>query len=111
MASTNNIWASDAHLLVSTLATWARLSSSTALSMAMVVVVVVVVDVVCLTGVVIFLERVGGGGVVGGVVGSFATILPGGILLEEQHVGTVKDHCRKSPSGIVVDEDEEDGGW
>ena len=73
--------------------------------------VVVLADAVGLTGVVILLTRVGGGGVVGGVVGSFATILPGGILLEEQHVGTVKDHCRKSPSGIVVDEDEEDGGW
>ena len=47
--------------------------------MAVIVVVVVVADGVGLTGVVILLERIGGGG----VVGSFATILRGGILLEE----------------------------
>ncbi len=87
-----------AHLLISTLATLARLSLSAALSMAVVMVVVVVVaDAVGLTGVVILLECVGGGGVVGGVVGSFATILPGGILLEERRVCTVKDHHCESP--------------
>ena len=53
-------------------------SSSTLLAMA-VVVMVVVVDGVSFTGVVILFERVGGGS----VVGSFATILPGGIILEE----------------------------
>ena len=71
------------------------------------VVVVVVMDGVGLTEVVILLERVGGGG----IVGSFATIFPGGILLKEHRVRTVKDHRCKSPPGIVVDEDESDGGW
>ena len=69
--------------------------------------VVVVADGAGLTGVVIHLERVGGAG----FVGSFATILLGGILLEEQRVRAVKDHRRKSPPGVVVDKDEEDGGW
>ena len=70
-----------ADLLVTTLATRAQLStSSAALAMVMLVaVVVVVVDAVSLTGVVILLEHVGGGG----VVGSFGTIVPGRILLEE----------------------------
>ncbi len=65
-----------ADLLVTTLATRAQLStSSAALAMVMlVVVVVVVVDAVSLTGVVILLEHVGGGG----VVGSFDTIVSGG---------------------------------
>ena len=56
---------------------------------------------------VILLERVGGGG----VVGSFATILLRGILLKEQRVRAVKDHRCKSPPGVVIHEDEEDGGW
>ena len=73
--------------------------------------VVVLADAVGLTGVVILLTRVGGGGVVGGVVGSFATILPGGIFLEERRVRAVKDHRCESPPGIIVDKDEEDGGW
>ena len=30
---------------------------------------------------------------------------------EEQRVRAVKDHRRKSPPGVVVDKDEEDGGW
>ncbi len=75
--------------------------------MAVVVVVVVVADGVGLTGVVILLERTGGGG----IVGSFATILLGRILLEEGQVRAVKDHCCESPPGLVFDEDEEDGGW
>ncbi len=66
-----------------------------------------VVDGVSLTEVVILLERVGGGG----VVGSFATIFPGGILLKEHYMRTVKDHRCKSPPGIAVDKDESDGGW
>ena len=73
--------------------------------MAVVVVVVVVVgDGVGLMGLVIIFERVGGGG----VVSSFATILPRGIILKEQHVRTVKDHRCKSPPGVVVDKDEEE---
>ncbi len=45
----------------------------------MAVVVVVAVDAVSLTGVVILLKRVGGSG----IVDSFATILPGGILFAQ----------------------------
>ena len=89
------------------LVTWGRLSSSSAALATVVVVMVVIADAVNLTGVVIPLERVGGGG----VVGSFATILPGRILLKEQHVHTGKDRRCKSPPGNLVDEDEEDGGW
>ncbi len=70
-------------------------------------VVVVVADGVGIMGVVILLECVGGSG----VVGSFATILPEVIILEEQCVRTVKDQRCKSPPGIAVDKDEEDGGW
>jgi hypothetical protein len=73
----------------------------------MAVVVVVVADGVGLTGAFILLKQVGGGD----IVGSFATIFWGGIILEEQRVRAVKDHRCKSPPGVVVYEDEEDGGW
>jgi hypothetical protein len=61
-----------AHLLVTMLAIWAQFSSSSAVLV--MAVVVVVADAVSITGVVILLKHVGGGG----VVCSFATILPGG---------------------------------
>ena len=71
------------------------------MSAALAMAVVVVVDGVGLTRVVILLEHIGGGG----FVGSFATILPRGILLKEQPVHATKDHHHKSPPGVVVDND------
>ena len=53
-----------AHLLISTLATWARLFSLS-VALAMVVVAVLVADEVGLTGVVILIQRVGDSGVDG----------------------------------------------
>ncbi len=53
-----------AHSLVRMLATWVRLSFSSA-SLAMVVVAIVVADAVSLTGMVILLKCVGDGGVDG----------------------------------------------
>ena len=53
-----------AHSLITTLATWARLSSLS-VALAMVVVAVLVADEVGLTGVVILIQRVGDSGVDG----------------------------------------------
>ena len=87
-----------AHSLVSMLVTLAQLSLSTALSMAVVVVVVVVADAVGLTRVVILLKRVGGGGIVSRVVGSFANIFAGGNTPQ----GTMCARSQRSPLRVTA---------
>jgi hypothetical protein len=71
------------------------------------VVLVLVADAVGLMGAVILLKSVGDCG----IVGSFAIIFLGGILLEERRVRAGKDCRCKSPPGVIVYKDEEDGGW